>query len=67
LGYKITGLQNTSPYHGNPSPTIIISEGEEGWEEAYKNWLSGKSPTNSKEWKKGVVATTKIGDENEAE
>lgn len=38
-------------------PTIMIQQGDLGWEEAYQNWLNGKNPTDSPEWKKGVFAT----------
>ena len=33
---------------------LSIKEGEPGWEEAYKNWSSGKNPTSDPLWKKGV-------------
>ena len=38
------------------SPTICIHIEDEEWVEAYENWLDGKHPTNSPEWKKGVFA-----------
>lgn len=49
-------LQNTSiciPFQA-VSPTIKLLQGEVGWDEAYANWLAGKNPTDSPEWKKGV-------------
>lgn len=48
-------LQNTS-WIANPpqQPTIQIVEGEKTWAEAYSNWLDGKPPTNSPEWKNGI-------------
>jgi hypothetical protein len=48
-------LQNASyaGYHiGNP--TIRIVEGDSMWEDAYSNWLDGKSPTDSADWELGV-------------
>jgi len=69
MGYKIVGFQNQPP---RPSywkeewnetewdiwtePTIKITKDDSGWEEAFKNWLEGKPPTDSQEWKKGIVA-----------
>jgi hypothetical protein len=52
----ITVLQNASNFPGNPIPTIVIKKGDDEWEQAYKNWLIGKNPTDSEEWKKGVFA-----------
>jgi hypothetical protein len=37
-------------------PTIEITIDDPDWEEAYDNWIQGKPPTDSKEWKKGVIA-----------
>jgi hypothetical protein len=37
-----------------PIPTIIIYQGDVDWNDAYANWLAGKNPTDSPEWKKGV-------------
>jgi hypothetical protein len=54
--YKISHIQNTSSYPGNAAPTIVIAVGDDGWEEAYKNWIEGKPPTSSPEWKKGIFA-----------
>lgn len=59
MGYQIVKLQNASNFPGNQEPTVSVSLGEEGWKEAYNNWLKGKNPTESKEWKKGVVACTR--------
>ena len=39
----------------NIKVTIVIFEGTPSWHDAYKNWLAGKPPTDSPEWKKGVV------------
>lgn len=33
---------------------LSIKEGEPEWEEAHKNWLSGKNPTSDPLWKRGV-------------
>jgi hypothetical protein len=44
-------LQNT-PLSGQP--TICITSTDDGWDKAYKQWLQGKNPTDSKEWSKGV-------------
>lgn len=52
----ITKLQNSSNFPGNTKPTIVIDINDENWKEAYANWLSGKNPTDSIEWKKGVFA-----------
>lgn len=60
MGYEIVTLQNASGFPGNPAPTITIKRGEDIWEQAYANWLAGKNPTDSKEWKKGVIATTAL-------
>lgn len=57
--YVIVALQNSSSFPGNPAPTIKISVGDDGWENAYHNWKSGLNPTDSVEWKKGVWAITK--------
>lgn len=57
--YKIVKLQNQSGYFGNSPPTIVIHENDDGWNEAFENWKTGKNPTNSTEWKKGVFALTK--------
>lgn len=48
-------LQNQSNYPGNPSPSIQIFVSSTEWNEAYNNWISGKNPTNSPEWKKGTI------------
>jgi hypothetical protein len=44
-------LKNTPWDH--PS-TIRIEEGSPEWDEAYRNWMNGKNPTASPEWKTGV-------------
>lgn len=67
MGYKIYKLTNDTAWNKpgpdnlwvEPSPTIQIEIGDNGWEEALANYLSGKNPTDSKEWKKGVFAHTK--------
>ncbi len=38
----------------NPKSTICIRTVDKEWDGAYENWLKGKPPTNSPEWKKGV-------------
>ena len=45
---------------GCEAPTIVIQKGDLEWEEAYANWLDGKNPTASKEWKKGIYASCQI-------
>jgi len=40
-------------------PTIVITEDDSNWEEAHANWIVGKPPTNSPEWKKGVFFAIK--------
>jgi len=59
MGMYVYKLANSSPYPGNPTPTISIEIGEDGWNEAYANWKSGKNPTDSQLWKQ-VVAWTKF-------
>lgn len=51
-------LQNTSDWDVT-KPTIVITPDQPEWAEAYKKWLSGKNPTDSPEWKKGVIMTFK--------
>ena len=41
-----------SPFNANS--TIVIAEVDENWDTAYATWLTGKNPTGSPEWKKGV-------------
>ena len=60
MGYQIVAIQNSSDWPGNPPHTIVIKRGDDGWEQAYKNWLAGKHPTNSEEWKKGVCAISEL-------
>jgi hypothetical protein len=57
MGYEVIGLQNTSNYSGEV-PTIHIGKESPSWDEAYENWCQGKPPTDSQEWKKGVIAVT---------
>lgn len=59
MTYSIYKLQNVSSFPGNPLPTISIEIGQPEWEDALKSWKSGKNPTDSSEWKKGVFAITK--------
>lgn len=58
MGYEIIILQNKSGWD-KEEPTICISKGEPGWDEAIAAWRKGKFPTSSKEWKQGVFALTK--------
>jgi antibiotic biosynthesis monooxygenase (ABM) superfamily enzyme len=51
-------LQNKSDWD-NEKPTIVITPNDPEWAQAYKNWLEGKTPTNSPEWKIGVIMTYK--------
>jgi hypothetical protein len=61
MGYTICKIQNN---YKDEDVTISISETDEGWEEALKNWKKGKPPTKSKEWKNGtIVAKTKLKEE----
>lgn len=55
MGYKVYRLQNT-PKHEKPS--IMIQEGDSGWETAYEKWLNGKNPTDSNLWERGIFALT---------
>lgn len=57
MGNTISKLSNASAFPGNPDPTIVIKKGDPEWDEAYQNWISGKNPTNSVEWKKGVFGS----------
>jgi hypothetical protein len=56
MGYEVFKLQNSSSFPGNPEPTVVIEKGSDEWEEAYAHWINGENPTDSKEWKKGVIA-----------
>lgn len=60
-------LQNASicDYKHPISPTIRIVQGESTWDLAYTNWLAGKNPTDSLEWKKGVYLHFEQIDEKE--
>jgi len=60
MGYKIIKFQNTSGWSENNVPTIVITKNHPEWKEIYQNWINGKNPTNSKEWKKGVFACTEL-------
>jgi len=57
MGFQVVKLQNASGW-ADQKPTIEINKDDDGWEEAYKQWLAGRLPTNSQEWKKGVFALT---------
>lgn len=46
-------LSNASQWHG--IPTIEIYFLNSGWPEIYQKWLKGENPTNSPEWKKGII------------
>ena len=59
MGYFVSKFQNVSAY-SDEAPTVSIEKGEPLWEEAYENWCNGKPPTNSPEWKKGVIAVSEI-------
>jgi hypothetical protein len=41
-------------------PTIIVVPTDAEWKEAYSNWIKGKNPTDSPEWKKGVFLTFQL-------
>lgn len=58
MPYLVVALQNASCFPGNDLPTLRITSLDAGWKEAYQNWLKGKNPTSSVEWKKGVFAIT---------
>ena len=58
MGYQIYKLQNASSWDDN-NPTIIIEKGDDLWDEAFANWISGKNPTNNPGWKRGVYAITR--------
>ncbi len=45
--------------HWKEQATICITKGDPEWDEAYANWIKGKNPTDSKEWKKGVVVLSR--------
>ena len=52
----ITKIQNIPTWDiGEPTIKIIASDGN--FNSAYMNWVSGKNPTDSPEWKKGVFAS----------
>ncbi len=57
MGYKIVAFQNTSQ-NSNNEPTIKITNKNPKWIQIYKTWLAGNPPTNSPEWKKGIIAIT---------
>jgi hypothetical protein len=59
MGYVICQFQNTSG-HSSDKPDIVIDEIHPDWKQIVKNWKDGKNPTDSKLWKKGVVALTKL-------
>lgn len=49
---KIKVIQNTLR---DETPTIRITELDPNWEKAHDDWIMGKNPTDSPEWKKGVI------------
>lgn len=51
MGYVICKIQNVSSF-SDKIPTITICENDPGWEIALTNWLNGKNPTDSPEWKR---------------
>lgn len=53
--YHPLSLSNASSFPGNPQLTIEIFITDENWVQAWQNYCSGKNPTDSPEWKKGVV------------
>lgn len=59
MRYKICQFQNTSGF-SNEKPEIIIKDDHPDWNKIYQNWLEGKNPTESKFWKRGVFANTKL-------
>jgi hypothetical protein len=58
---KLPGPNNTWVYL---TPTIQICDTDPGWEKAFENWKSGKNPTDSKDWKRGVVLIVAGGSKN---
>ncbi len=58
--YEIFKLSNTFDYDKTEKPTITLLFGDPGWEEALSRWRTGANPTDSKEWKKGVIASTRL-------
>ena len=57
MGYKIVTLQNTSGYDSQ-KPTIKITDQDEDWTIAYKNWIENKPPTDDPRWEMGIFALT---------
>lgn len=45
------------PFNEKDKCTIYLREDDSEWQEAYTNWLAMKTPTDSKEWKKGIHLT----------
>lgn len=41
--------------NGLNEATISICESDPGWAEALQAWKSGKNPTDSPEWNKGMI------------
>ena len=58
-GFKVVRLQNYSGW-GKEKPTIKITVNDPEWETAYQNWISGKNPTDSPEWKRVWALTEEI-------
>jgi len=56
MGYEVYKLKNVP----QDDPDIVIEKGTPEWDEAYQRWLDGKNPTDSKFWKKGIIAETRL-------
>lgn len=54
--HEIYKLSNVTGWDKDIHPTITIHNYESGWEEAVNRWRDGKNPTDSHEWKKGIIA-----------
>jgi hypothetical protein len=39
--------------------TIIINKYHPQWEEIFQRWKDGKNPTDSREWKHGIIAKSR--------
>jgi len=50
---KIHVIQNALR---DDTPTIRITELDPEWEKAHNTWIMGKNPTDSPEWRKGVIS-----------
>ncbi len=54
--YKIQNVSGWSP----EEPDIMVDENDPNWETYLELWRGGKNPTDSKFWKKGIFALTKL-------